>query len=235
MKTRFLLLIIAIAPFCKAQQKYIQTQTGKIIDAETFEKERKDQVATFKKGMPADKYFDIIYEYDAPRKSHDSIIYKVKSMAMSSFPPEINYKNVFSKENLLGKTFPVKSLETLDGKGLNLDQLKGKPSVINFWYTGCGPCIKEMPLLNEIQKDYGDKVNFIAITFDQAERVKQFLDKHSFNYRHAVNAKDFMNDIKFHQFPKTFYLDKNGIVVKIEDVLTHEQKPEAKNTINQLL
>jgi cytochrome oxidase Cu insertion factor (SCO1/SenC/PrrC family) len=38
---------------------------------------------------------------------------------------------------LIGKVFPIVSLKTIDGKGMNADNLIGKPTLINFWFTSC--------------------------------------------------------------------------------------------------
>ena len=47
------------------------------------------------------------------------------------------------------------SLKSRDGKAVSLESLKGQVVLINFWATWCGPCRKEMPLLEQIQKKYG--------------------------------------------------------------------------------
>jgi thiol-disulfide isomerase/thioredoxin len=46
------------------------------------------------------------------------------------------------------------SLQSRDGKAVALADLKGQVVLINFWATWCGPCRKEMPLLEQIQKKY---------------------------------------------------------------------------------
>ncbi|MBN8280640.1 MAG: TlpA family protein disulfide reductase, partial [Gammaproteobacteria bacterium] len=47
------------------------------------------------------------------------------------------------------------SLTSREGKAVSLKDLKGQVVLINFWATWCGPCRKEMPLLEQIQKKYG--------------------------------------------------------------------------------
>jgi thiol-disulfide isomerase/thioredoxin len=50
---------------------------------------------------------------------------------------------------------PDFSLSTRDGGTVSLSSLKGQVVLINFWATWCGPCRKEMPLLEQIAKKYG--------------------------------------------------------------------------------
>lgn len=49
---------------------------------------------------------------------------------------------------------PAFSLARRGGGEVSLDQLRGKVVLINFWATWCGPCRKEMPLLDQLQKKY---------------------------------------------------------------------------------
>lgn len=39
----------------------------------------------------------------------------------------------------------------------------GTVTVVNIWWSGCGPCIREMPLLTELDEAYGDQVEFLGI------------------------------------------------------------------------
>lgn len=86
----------------------------------------------------------------------------------------------------IGATFDDFALTDINGKTWQLSQLKGKIVVLNFWFTGCAPCIKEIPELNELVKKYTNKdVVFIALAMgDDEERIKRFLEKRTFNYQH---------------------------------------------------
>jgi thiol-disulfide isomerase/thioredoxin len=52
---------------------------------------------------------------------------------------------------------------TLDGKDLDLADYRGKPVVVNVWWSGCGPCRTEMPLLQEVSKELAGKAAFLGI------------------------------------------------------------------------
>lgn len=126
-------------------------------------------------------------------------------------------------ETYLNKKFPDYRLTTLDSESINLAELQGKPTFITFWFTRCAPCIKELPALRDLKDKYGDKVNFVAITFDSAETVKSFLEKRKFNYKHIVGANDFISSIGLNTYPRNIILDKNGIVTSIKDEIPNEK------------
>jgi thiol-disulfide isomerase/thioredoxin len=62
-----------------------------------------------------------------------------------------------SQTSLVGKPAPDFVLEDLSGRTVALSSFKGKPLLINFWATWCGPCKLETPWLVELQKEYGPK------------------------------------------------------------------------------
>ena len=63
--------------------------------------------------------------------------------------------------------------ELMDGTSITLSELQGKPVIINFWATWCGPCVKEMPAFERLKDDFGDKIGIIAVKCgDGAETVK---------------------------------------------------------------
>ena len=57
---------------------------------------------------------------------------------------------------------PSLKLHDLKGAQHTLEEYRGKPVLLNFWATWCVPCAAEMPLLNEMQKQYQGKIVFLA-------------------------------------------------------------------------
>src|SRR6266571_924066 len=63
--------------------------------------------------------------------------------------------------------FKIKRLDT--GEMVDLQQLLGKPIVLNFWATWCGPCKAEHPVLNWAADRYKDRVVFLGIVVESEE------------------------------------------------------------------
>ena len=125
-------------------------------------------------------------------------------------------ENVKKYEYMIGKTLPNFSLQNLTGELVNSAQLIGKPMVINMWFTACPPCIAEMPELNKIKaENINSNVQFIAMTYEKAEKVTEFLEKKAFNFEHIVGAKEYC--AKFtNQYPINIFVDKEGVINHIE-------------------
>lgn len=114
---------------------------------------------------------------------------------------------------------PLFSAETLEGKMIDLQSLRGQVVVLNMWYTGCLPCIKEMPELNKLSEKFKDKaVSFLAINWDDKEETKNFLKKYPFSFqiipgRNDIIRKQYMG--KHLVFPTTYVIDQKGVVRKV--------------------
>jgi thiol-disulfide isomerase/thioredoxin len=98
----------------------------------------------------------------------------------------------------VGAVAPNATLETLDGKRIELGTLLRKmPVVLEFWATWCENCEELEPTLQAAQKKYAGKVRFasIAVAINQSpERVRRWIVRHrpgrDFYYDHAGDAAE---------------------------------------------
>jgi peroxiredoxin len=84
---------------------------------------------------------------------------------------------------------PVFSLTSVEGEKFDLSALRGKVVVLNFWFTGCAPCVAEFSELNGLVKKFKSKgVVFLAPTLDNEATLRPFLKEHKFKYHVVPNA-----------------------------------------------
>jgi thiol-disulfide isomerase/thioredoxin len=77
----------------------------------------------------------------------------------------------------------AQSLNDLSGKPQTLSQWKGKPLLVNFWASWCGPCVQEMPELSELAaKGGGKRFNVIGIGIDSPANLVEFTKKTKVSY-----------------------------------------------------
>jgi thiol-disulfide isomerase/thioredoxin len=81
----------------------------------------------------------------------------------------------------IAETLPDFSLGNLAGEPQSIRSWPGKPLLINFWATWCAPCLREIPMLKELQETRPD-LQIVGIAIDKRDAVVEFAPKMEFNY-----------------------------------------------------
>ncbi len=113
---------------------------------------------------------------------------------------------------LVGKTFPDFELPDLNGRMVRWSDFKGRPALVNFWFTRCPPCIAEMPHLNQLKRDFaGEGVVFLAISPDDSLTIRRFLDTHTFDFTILPNAGAYIR-LFGNEYPLNVFVDSKGVI-----------------------
>ena len=128
---------------------------------------------------------------------------------------------------LVGHAAPAFALrEVGTGRTIDLTQLRGKPVVLNFWATWCGPCYEEHPLLVQNATAMGNQVQFIGVVYEDTEqKIMKFLNERGHSYPTLVDEEG-KTAIAYGVggVPETFFLDASGkIVAKFNGPLTTDE------------
>jgi thiol-disulfide isomerase/thioredoxin len=124
------------------------------------------------------------------------------------------------KPKLVGKQAPGFTLMTLDGKKVSMSDFKGRPVLVNFWGTYCGPCKVEMPWLEEFRTKYAaDKLEVLGLVYDVEignETIGKEVKKLGVTYPILLTDPKvqavYLSDSEV--LPMSFYVNKNGVVVE---------------------
>ena len=83
--------------------------------------------------------------------------------------------HAFSAEKLVAGDKPPVSLgQTRDGESIETTQYAGKVLVVTFWASWCGPCKKELPILEGIQRIGGkDKIQVVAVNIEDSDQFRK--------------------------------------------------------------
>ena len=121
-----------------------------------------------------------------------------------------------AQDMVIGCQMPNDSVITLQGKKRKINDCKGKPLVVNFWYLHCPPCINEIPSFNELLKKYVNKINVLAISQDPKQQVQEFLTKHVFKAEIVSDAQAFIDRYNLGSgYPFTLVIDPQGKIIRI--------------------
>ena len=130
--------------------------------------------------------------------------------------PEAIY--LAANEDLVGSLRPDFRLDNSNGAVVTPEDFAGKTLLINFWATWCEPCRKEMPMLNELQAQFGPAgLQVIGIALDEVENVQDFAEKLAISYPILVGVTDVMDTSRAYgnvtgMLPYSVLVDKQGII-----------------------
>lgn len=118
------------------------------------------------------------------------------------------------------------ALVDLNGKAIENGKFIGKPLVINFWGTWCGPCREELPNFETAQKKYGNKVNIILVSDESPETILKFKADNNYSLFYAQSLQHF-NTLGLTSVPFTYFYDAKGkLIFKHKDELSEAELDE---------
>lgn len=115
----------------------------------------------------------------------------------------------------IGEPAPNFVLADLDGNPLRLEDLRGRPVIVHFWASWCGPCVEEFPLLlNATAAHRGDGLAVVGIVFrDRSEAARAFMARMGAAWPAAMDPGDAVaTRYGIIGPPDTFFIDRNGLI-----------------------
>lgn len=145
--------------------------------------------------------------------------------------PEGGYKYL---ELEVGKPLPGHFAEyDIDGNPWTDELIKGRKVVVNAWFSGCGPCLREMPILSEWKEQLPD-VLFLSVNFEKADKVRRITQQRGFNWNHIYDDKYFVRFVGTGGFPLFLVLDEKGIVRYVGNGTNDGKRAEILKLIKSL-
>ena len=130
-------------------------------------------------------------------------------------PGEVPYPTIATNSEVAGTSLPQASLLTLDNKTIDSTALIGKPIILNFWYSTCEPCRREMPVLAASAATHSATVRFVGINMnDSIETATAFVAKYNVLYDIMFDPSgSFIGALGIGTAPMTLFVDAQGIIV----------------------
>lgn len=133
---------------------------------------------------------------------------------------EINSTTQNRNNNNTKNTAPDFTVVDYSGKQTTLSEKVGKPVVINFWASWCGPCKSEFPAFENAYQNYGNDVEFMMINLtdgyqETVSSAKSYIDDQGYTFPvYYDTTMSAANTYSVFSIPRTLFIDKEGNIVE---------------------
>lgn len=151
--------------------------------------------------------------FRAQSQDNKAVDVTLKGIQIGQKVPNITITNLHNYKDANGKLATTAKLSDFNGKLLILD----------FWATWCSPCVAMIPKMDSLQKAFGDKIQFLSVTYQTEKEVLPFLEKFEKQKGKHYDLPVVTADKELHSlFPHVYlphyvWIDGDGIVGAITE------------------
>lgn len=106
-----------------------------------------------------------------------------------------------------------------DNNPVKLSDFRGKPVILNFWASWCGPCVSEMPEFQEFYDQYGEDIHFVLVNLtdgsqETVETASKFVSDQGYTFPIYIDKDlDAAAAYAVNAVPVSYFLDAEGYLV----------------------
>ena len=115
----------------------------------------------------------------------------------------------------VGDMAPDFQLQSLGGQSYSLSDLLGQPVMLNFWASWCGPCVHEMPYIQQIYDEWsGAGLVLLAINYgESSSEVRTFIESRGYSFPVLLDTSSGTGqEYRIMGIPTTFFIDGHGVI-----------------------
>ena len=133
--------------------------------------------------------------------------------------------SIETNSDVTGSTLPDVNVSDMDGNEVPVSSFVGEPLVVNFWFSTCPPCAKELPDFADVHQQRSDEVRFIGVNpIDSVEVMEDFAGERGVDYElYRDDLAEFTDGIGAAAFPVTIFVNSDGEIVDQTGVLDTAQ------------
>ena len=119
-----------------------------------------------------------------------------------------------------GAEAPDFEVTLTNGETFRLSDQRGKVVLLNIWATWCGPCVAEMPDIEQLSQDYADDLVVIGVNCGEAEQtVIDFIEDKGYTYLFAADEDYLVSSVLYPTtaIPYTVVIDADGVITQMHE------------------
>lgn len=126
-------------------------------------------------------------------------------------------------------------LVAFNGERIRFTDLQDNVIFLNFWATWCPPCIAEMPGIQDLYDQFGDRVSFILVSQENQQTVNDFLKKHDYSLPTHSPMTQIPSVFSHRSIPTTFIISRSGEIVMKHKGATKWDGKKIKRMLEELI
>ena len=155
----------------------------------------------------------ILYNHFSGQVENDRLMTEDYSQAQIEEEAEEETEESTEEELVMAPDFTVYDK---DGNAVSLSDFIGKPTVVNFWASWCGPCQMEMPDFDKKYKELGEEIYFLMVNMtdgaqETLETAKKFVEESGYSFPVYYDTDvDAAMTYGVSSIPSTYFIDSEG-------------------------
>ncbi|MBT1701294.1 TlpA family protein disulfide reductase [Fulvivirgaceae bacterium PWU4] len=150
------------------------------------------------------------------RKIYISIFVMFLNIALNAQPKTYDFSRIGIGDEVPGD-LPLVNLINYSKPSTTVSNFKGKWLILDYWFTGCGPCIQSFPKIMNLQEKYGDKIQIMLVNHMQNKAiVEEFIKGRNKSGREIFSIPSVAGDTILHKvlppsgYPSIIWIDPDG-------------------------
>jgi thiol-disulfide isomerase/thioredoxin len=137
---------------------------------------------------------------------------------------------------LVGQPAPALSAIDLDGRAWSMANGRGRLTWINFWATWCPPCRTEMPMMQRLSEQYGERLLILGVNWaEESSTIEDFVERYAIDYPILLDPTldNFYRWSPQFGLPRHYFVDERGVVMR--EILGELPPAEMVRILDELL
>ncbi len=126
-------------------------------------------------------------------------------------------------------------LVDMNGNRHAFSEFKGQPVFLNLWATWCPPCIAEMPSIQRLYDEYGDKMAFVLASQEEANTIQAFVKSKGYTFPIYNLAGGMPNVLSSRSIPASFLISSEGKVIMKKQGAAKWDGKKVKQILDEML